>query len=315
MLTSWFRYDFGYSWPFTLGHLLVCAAGVLVLGLAAWRSARPWVLVAGGVLTLWGLAGAIAMHDAVQINEPARIPAAFMASGSGRVLDLGAGSGRATVGLLLARPQVRVTALDRYEGYYGIDDNTSARLMRNAGIAGVADRAEVRVADMRQLPFADGEFDAAMSVAAIDHLAWSDIEQAMRETARVLKPGGQFLVVSLNSDAWVRVAIPPAIHGTGFWGSRQLRERWGKIHPILLERVIVVPRQPGERFRLRNLAKHQLVTGTIHPYRGEWIEFDVEQKPGKEVTAGARVALIYYFRESSRGAKIRERGLRASPQL
>ena len=48
--------------------------------------------------------------------------------------------------------------------------------------------------------------------------------------------------------------------------------------------------QPGERFRLRNLSKHQLVTGTIHPYRGEWIEFDVEQKPGKDVTAGARVA-------------------------
>ena len=48
--------------------------------------------------------------------------------------------------------------------------------------------------------------------------------------------------------------------------------------------------QPGERFRLRNLAKHQLVTGTVHPYRGEWIEFDVEQKPGKDVTAGARVA-------------------------
>ncbi|MEY2435205.1 MAG: DNA-directed polymerase subunit beta, partial [Acidimicrobiaceae bacterium] len=48
--------------------------------------------------------------------------------------------------------------------------------------------------------------------------------------------------------------------------------------------------QPGERFRLRNLTKHQLVTGTVHPYRGEWIEFDVEQKPGKDVTAGTRVA-------------------------
>ena len=48
--------------------------------------------------------------------------------------------------------------------------------------------------------------------------------------------------------------------------------------------------QPGERFRLRNLQKHQLVTGTIHPYRGEWIEFDVEQKPGKDITAGTRVA-------------------------
>ncbi len=48
--------------------------------------------------------------------------------------------------------------------------------------------------------------------------------------------------------------------------------------------------QPGERYRLRNLTKHQLVTGTIHPYRGEWMEFDVEQKPGKDVTAGCRVA-------------------------
>jgi DNA-directed RNA polymerase subunit beta len=48
--------------------------------------------------------------------------------------------------------------------------------------------------------------------------------------------------------------------------------------------------QPGERYRLRNMSKHQLVTGTVHPYRGEWIEFDVEHKPGKDVTAGTRVA-------------------------
>ncbi|MFM8945215.1 MAG: DNA-directed RNA polymerase subunit beta, partial [Actinomycetota bacterium] len=48
--------------------------------------------------------------------------------------------------------------------------------------------------------------------------------------------------------------------------------------------------EPGERYRLRNLTKHQLVKGTIHPQRGEWLEFDVEQKPGKDVTAGTRVA-------------------------
>ncbi|MGH9235356.1 MAG: DNA-directed RNA polymerase subunit beta, partial [Acidimicrobiales bacterium] len=48
--------------------------------------------------------------------------------------------------------------------------------------------------------------------------------------------------------------------------------------------------QAGERYRLRNLARHQLVKGTIHPSRGEWIEFDVEQKPGKDVTVGTRVA-------------------------
>ena len=48
--------------------------------------------------------------------------------------------------------------------------------------------------------------------------------------------------------------------------------------------------QPGERYRLRNMSKHQLVTGTVHPYRGEWIEFDVEHRPGRDVTAGVRVA-------------------------
>ena len=48
--------------------------------------------------------------------------------------------------------------------------------------------------------------------------------------------------------------------------------------------------QAGERFRLRNINKHQLVKGTIHPFRGEWLDFDVEQRPGREVTAGARVA-------------------------
>ncbi|MFZ9308540.1 MAG: DNA-directed RNA polymerase subunit beta, partial [Ilumatobacteraceae bacterium] len=39
-----------------------------------------------------------------------------------------------------------------------------------------------------------------------------------------------------------------------------------------------------------NLSKHQLVMGTVHPQRGEWLEFDVEHKPGKNPTAGARIA-------------------------
>ncbi len=48
--------------------------------------------------------------------------------------------------------------------------------------------------------------------------------------------------------------------------------------------------QAGERYRLRNQAKSQLVKGTVHPYRGEWLELDVDQKAGKDVTAGARLA-------------------------
>ncbi|HVC70172.1 MAG TPA: DNA-directed RNA polymerase subunit beta [Acidimicrobiales bacterium] len=57
------------------------------------------------------------------------------------------------------------------------------------------------------------------------------------------------------------------------------------------ERVVVsqLVRSPGVIFQPGRDAK-TIVTGTVHPYRGEWIEFDVEAKPSKDVTAGARVA-------------------------
>ncbi len=57
------------------------------------------------------------------------------------------------------------------------------------------------------------------------------------------------------------------------------------------ERVVVsqLVRSPGVIFQPGRDAK-TIVTATIHPYRGEWIELDVEAKPSKDVTAGARVA-------------------------
>ncbi len=57
------------------------------------------------------------------------------------------------------------------------------------------------------------------------------------------------------------------------------------------ERVVVsqLVRSPGVIFQPGRDLK-TIVTGTIHPYRGEWIEFDVEAKPGKDITAGSRVA-------------------------
>jgi DNA-directed RNA polymerase subunit beta len=57
------------------------------------------------------------------------------------------------------------------------------------------------------------------------------------------------------------------------------------------ERVVVsqLVRSPGVIFQPGRDAK-TVVTGTIHPYRGEWIEFDVEAKPNRDITAGTRVA-------------------------
>ena len=43
------------------------------------------------------------------------------------VLDAGAGSGRAGVGVLLARPKAIVTGLDVYSGYWGIEGFTGGQ--------------------------------------------------------------------------------------------------------------------------------------------------------------------------------------------
>jgi SAM-dependent methyltransferase len=95
--------------------------------------------------------------------------------------------------------------VDIYSGYFGIGDNTPARFRANARIAGVADRVdEVKVGDMRKLPFGDAAFDAAVSTYAVDHIPRRDIPVALREIARVLKPGSAFLLGIVNPDVWVR---------------------------------------------------------------------------------------------------------------
>jgi ubiquinone/menaquinone biosynthesis C-methylase UbiE len=145
------------------------------------------------------------------LNRPMALPTErFLTSGSGRVLDVGAGSGRAAIGVLLARSNTSAVGVDIYSGYWGIDENTPERFMKNARIAGVAERAAARVGDMRQLPFGDGEFDAVVSSYAIDHLRRSERPKAIAEVARVLKPGGQFLLLIVRVD-WRTWFVAPVL--------------------------------------------------------------------------------------------------------
>lgn len=219
-------YDFGYPWWMTWGHLvplvlfgLVAIAGV-VLG---WRR---WIIVASGALTLWSLAGFLVLNQVLMVNRPLPLPTPqFLPGGAGRVLDMGAGSGRATLMVLQTRPAATVVAIDLYSGYWGINDNTPQRLLRNASAAGVGARVEARVADMRELPFEDGSFDAAVSSFALDHLRREGVALALREAVRVLKPGGQILIINLRADAWIRLALP-SLPGHGYFGATQDPARW-----------------------------------------------------------------------------------------
>ena len=55
---------------------------------------------------------------------------------------------------------------------------------------GVADRAAVVLADARQLPMPDQSFDMVTMLDVIEHLTPAELDAALREAHRVLRPGG-----------------------------------------------------------------------------------------------------------------------------
>ncbi len=61
--------------------------------------------------------------------------------------------------------------------------------VRNGGEAGVS--LQGRAADAESLPYADNTFDLVVGHAVLHHIP--DLELAMREVVRVLKPGGRFV--------------------------------------------------------------------------------------------------------------------------
>jgi ubiquinone/menaquinone biosynthesis C-methylase UbiE len=209
-MTSPFTYDFGYPWPITWIHLIPLVLGFAALMLGLRLHWRRWLVVLSGVIGVWGAVGLVLTHTMMGgLNAPQRLPSErFLASGQGRVLDVGAGSGRALIGLLLARPRATGTALDIYTGFFGVADNTPERMMRNARIAGVADRADTLKADATKMPLPDASYDAAISSYAIDHMGREGTPKAIKEVARVLKPNGEFLLEIVNPDAWTTVMMP-----------------------------------------------------------------------------------------------------------
>ena len=73
--------------------------------------------------------------------------------------------------------------------------NSADATLANAESEGVRDRVRVETADMRRLPFPSATFDRVVSRAAIHNVSdQSGRAQAIREIARVLRPGGLVVI-------------------------------------------------------------------------------------------------------------------------
>ncbi|MCC6389103.1 MAG: class I SAM-dependent methyltransferase [Bryobacterales bacterium] len=228
------RIDFGYPWFVIYGHLLVAVPAVL-LTLLAWR--RRWrkpILVSLGAAALWSVVSFLIIRFGIDMNGRMPLPtSAFLASGSGKVLDMGAGSGRSALMVLEARPGTTVAALDSFGASYvrhfggsgsseQIMEQGRQRLLSNLRAAGVEQRVTILPADMRQLPFEQGSFDAVVSAYAIDHLDRAGVVKALSEASRVLKPHGEFLLIVLSNDYWMKFAWGPIAFHSRLRGA----ERW-----------------------------------------------------------------------------------------
>ncbi len=104
-----------------------------------------------------------------------------------RVLDVGCGKGRFARLFQEREPAAEIWGLD-----------ISEEMLRF-----VPPGIRTRAGSMTELPFEDGFFDAAYATESLEHAV--EIEKAVSEICRVVKPGGRIAVIDKNAREWGRL--------------------------------------------------------------------------------------------------------------
>ncbi len=107
-----------------------------------------------------------------------------------RVLDVGCGKGRFARIVKERQPEAEVWGLDISE----------------AMLSFVPKEIHTRAGSMTELPFEDGWFDAAYATESLEHAV--EIEKAVSEICRVVKPGGRIAIIDKNAEKWGVLETP-----------------------------------------------------------------------------------------------------------
>jgi arsenite methyltransferase len=107
-----------------------------------------------------------------------------------RILDIGAGPGLLIADMAaVVGPSGHVTGVE-------ISDSMLAVARRRFASSAIADRITLVKGDAAALPFPDASFDAATSTQVYEYVP--DVDQALAELYRVLRPGGRALVLDTD---------------------------------------------------------------------------------------------------------------------
>jgi arsenite methyltransferase len=194
--------DYGIDAPAVLRNLFLFGVLCIAGGFALPRALHFGQVTLGlhpmffGTGTLLLIEGLLYLHYVKRGKLQHRdfILSMYQWRGDERVLDVGCGRG-----LLLAGAAKRLTA-GRAVGIdlWSSEDmaaNSPEATLRNLRIEGVIDRCEVLSMKAQRMEFADGSFDVVVSNLCLHNIYdAAQREQALREIARVLRPGGMALL-------------------------------------------------------------------------------------------------------------------------
>ena len=107
-----------------------------------------------------------------------------------RVLDVGCGKGRFARVFLEQEPEAELWGLDISEEMLSF----------------VPKGIHTRAGSMTDLPFANDFFDGAYATESLEHAV--EIEKAVAEICRVVKPGGRIAIIDKNAEHWGRLKTP-----------------------------------------------------------------------------------------------------------
>jgi ubiquinone/menaquinone biosynthesis C-methylase UbiE len=140
------------------------------------------------------------------------------------VLDLGCGTGRLLSALVDRQPAARYTGVDPDPRILTI----ARRRLEKAGA-----QVELRQGYAQELSFPAGAFDLVVSTLVFHHLSDGAKRAAMREVARLLRPGGRFLLVDFGPPQTV-LSRSLLLVGSLFDGRANLRGNLaGRLPPML----------------------------------------------------------------------------------
>jgi len=108
-----------------------------------------------------------------------------------RVLDVGCGKGRFARVLHEQYPQSKIVAFDLAE----------------AMLQYVPSGVHACAGSMTALPFLTESFDHAYATESLEHAV--DIDAAVAEMCRVVKPGGRIAIIDKNAEQWGKLPTPP----------------------------------------------------------------------------------------------------------